>query len=142
VRSRRQHDRGVTVSSAHSTRPVVARLGWTLIVLIGAGATLASLAILGLGVLLYDLSGIENQPPSVQDYEVVAEAGRYADSTGVSGHRYRVRNREGAVINLVLPWAASPGDIVRTKGVVTPILGIRVPTESPRLCRAGVPCEP
>jgi len=74
-----------------------ALLGWPLIAIIGGGATLASLVIAAVLVLVLDVFVLAKGPVTTEYWTIVQVQGRWAESTGASGYRYLVRKGNGAV---------------------------------------------
>jgi len=116
-------------------------LGWPLIAIVGGGATLASLVILALLVLVLDVFVLAKGPVTTEYWTVVEAQGRWAESTGASGYRYLVRRGSGAATEAQLPWLAKPGDRVRLRQHQTRVLRVVIPAEAPVLCTPEVACE-
>ncbi len=130
-------------TDAQADKPTrrAALLGWPLIALIGGGATLASLAILALLVLVLDVFVLAKGPITTEYWTIVDAKGRWSDSGGASGYTYLVRRGNGAVTDAQLPWQAKAGDRVRFRRHETRILHLTIAADAPILCSADAACE-
>jgi hypothetical protein len=96
-------------------------------------ASIISLVILALGVVVADVFVLEKTPAQTSYLTIVRLKGRVA--SGEDGwYIYEVRNADGTVHDAQLPWTAEPGDRVRMRSGRKRILHLPVPTEQPVLC--------
>ena len=122
-------------------RPTTRVLGWSLIGLIGVGATIASLVILALVIIAADIFVLEKSPAQTSYLTVVRQKGMAGGGDGDTWYTYEMRDAAGVVSDAQLPWAAQPGDRVRVRRGRTRILRLMMPTEGPVLCSAAQPCD-
>ena len=115
-------------------------LGWSLIGLVGGGATVASLLIAALGLFIADIFVLKKKPAEISYLTILRLKGT-ATAGGEASYIYEVKNADGISSDAHLPWAASPGDRVRVKSGRTRIFHFSVPLEGPTLCRGNEPCE-
>jgi len=127
--------------SAEKRSRRVALLGWPIIGIVGGLASLLSLALVALFVVLLDVFVLAKGPITTEYLTIVQPEGRWAESTGRSGYTYVVRNEAGATSDAHLPWAAKAGDRVRLRQHRSKILGLMLPAEAPILCPGDAPCD-
>ena len=129
-----------TRPSDADVRPRTKVLGWSVIGIIGGGATVASLGILALVIVLADVFVLEKTPAQTRYLTIVRQKGMAAGADA-DWYIYELRDAAGKLSDAQLPWAARPGDRVRIRSGRTLVLRLTIPTEGPVLCAAGHPCD-
>jgi len=120
----------------------IALLGWPIIGLVGGLASIVSLALVALLVLLLDVFVLAKGPITTEYLSIVQPKGSWSESAaGATGYTYVVRNQSGHTSDAHLPWAAKPGDRVRLRQHQSALLGLMLPAEAPMLCSSDSPCE-
>jgi hypothetical protein len=115
---------------------------WPIIGIVGGVASLVSLFLVALLVVVLDVFVLAKGPVTTKYLTIVQPRGRWAESSaGETGYTYLVRNETGATTDAHLPWAAKPGDRVRLRQHRSMILGLMLPAEAPILCTSDSPCD-
>ena len=115
--------------------------GWTIIAVLGGGATLVCLAVAGVLVLILDVFVLAKGPTRTEYLTIVARTGSWETSLGDSGGRYQVTNERGVTSEAQLPWEAEPGARIRVREHRTRILRLWIAAEAPELCSSSGVCS-
>ena len=131
----------MTATQAEGSSRRAALAGWPLIAVIGGGATLASLVLLALLVVIVDVFMLPQGPITTEYATIVETKHQYADSTGVTGYIYVVRWVGGTLTDVMLPLHAKPGDRVRIRLQRSRLLKLASAAETPVLCPSAGTCD-
>ena len=130
-----------TPTAVAGVQPRTRALGWSLIGLIGGGATVASLLILALIIVIADVFVLDKTPEQPSYFTIVRQKGVAGGAGGDTWYIYELKDAGGKVSDAHLPWVAQPGDRVRIRSGRTRLLRLTIPTEVPVLCSAAHPCN-
>jgi len=116
-------------------------IGWSVIAVLGGGATLAAFTLLAMLVLILDVFVLAKGPTRTQYLTIVARTGSWSASMGDRGGRYQVTDERGVMSEAQLPWSAEPGARIRVREHRTKILRLWIAAEAPALCSSSGVCS-
>jgi hypothetical protein len=130
-----------TRTAEAGVHPRTRALGWSLIGLIGGGATVASLLVLALIIVIADVFVLAKTPDKTSYLTIVRQKGVASSTGGDSWYIYELKDAGGKVSDAQLPWVAQPGDRVRIRSGRTRLLRLSIPIDGPVLCSVAHPCD-